>query len=109
MDQQHTHPEGLPFAPEGQGWTTPPVDPPFTDTRVRLLSLPNIMAMRKHNGPVWDSLDSDLTVKMNAVPVNDKGKRLFRRVPRITDDERDRLIALALLVDKGVVREVPMT
>lgn len=91
------HPEGLPYPPEGMGWTTGDTIPASGD-RARLLTRVNIEAL-KINEPVdWDAALS----RLPADKVRDP--RSGRFINRMTDDERQRLTALAILVEKGVVQ-----
>lgn len=100
MDSKQ-HPEGLPFSPEGEGWTKQ-TKQPTSDQRTRLLTSRNIDAMRKHEPDRWDELSVKLSEASLPSRMDPKTGRLRSS---LSDEERDKLIALSLLRDKGVVNE----
>jgi len=101
-DKPKQHPDGLPFPPVGEGWTTNN-ELPVANQRTFLLTSKNIEAIRKHNEDRWEELSAELTLK---VPPSKIDRKTGRMTSSLSDDERQRLLALALFVDKGVVREV---
>lgn len=99
MDKHNRHPEVLPFEPEGNGWTT--VEPvPTVSRRPLLLTSNNIAAIRRNHPIEWTAKAETL----GAVGITGRDPRTGRPTG-LNEDEIERLIALRILVDRGVITD----
>jgi hypothetical protein len=94
------HPEGLPFAPEGPGWTEESDLIKPSGSRIRLLSEHNIVAVHNNNSVAWEAA-------FDALPGESRDRAGIKR--GLTEEERRRLATLAILISKGVVSESEVT
>jgi hypothetical protein len=78
------------------GWTSGDTIPPGGD-RARLLTRVNIESLKSNLSAEW----AETLAQLPADKVRDP--RSGRFINRLSDDERQRLAALALLVKRGVV------
>jgi hypothetical protein len=99
-------PEAEPFEPEGLGWTKTNTDVPQSFTRVTLLTDHNVTSVR-HNHPVeWAAAMEAIEAALPERKVRDQRTGAF--INSVSVQEQERLVALSLLVDLGVVGEVPV-
>lgn len=96
MNKQHPETrDGLPFEPKGHGFTGS-VNPGFAVARPQLTRR-TIEATRKHHADSWFEAHA-------ALPPMQRDKRTAR-LTGMTDDERDRLATLSVLIEQGMYSE----
>jgi hypothetical protein len=92
------HPEGgLAFEPEGHGFTTSVTDVPWVAPH-NLLSGRVIASVRRNHRDDWQDAFA-------ALPSRQRDPRTGRFTSGFTDDERERLATLAILIDHGLFRD----
>ena len=97
---QPQHPEGLPFQPVGPGFTKPDEIRSYGPIRSLLLSEHNVESIRRNNE---NEFGTAMFALKQIAPLAKRDPRtgLVRR--GFTDQELERIVALSVLVTKGVV------
>ena len=95
-----SNPEGLPFPPEGLGWTKTDTEIPRSFSKVTLLTDHNVAAVRSNHPTEWEQA-MDAIGDVSPPPTRNQRTGAF--TSGLSTQERERLVALSLLIEHGAI------